>query len=181
MMSRFHTIHDVGSYEHLYPHEFDNICIVIPNSRRKLAFSLDKIFSSLPSKLIPVILFLFIIIWKLIQNTMKPKPSGVLQITMRVLGIYLGCSYNHRVYFRSEKILLITIYLFTLTTVVTITGIIYQHLIILEYTSNIDYLYELEIKNYQLLISGEIGMNFNEWSNSLRYHFFFLLRFLILN
>lgn len=167
MMSTLMTVREKSDYDFLYPHEFDYICVVVPNTQ-SFYFAVEKIFQSLPIKLIPVTLIIFIIIWKLFRIILKSSNRDWSHIVLDTLGMYFATNATYVTSATAERFFQILIYAFSIITGVVLSGLLYQSIVVGYRHKNINRLDELADSNYEILINKEIANKIDEWDENLK-------------
>lgn len=151
-MTKFYTFYK-QDYDNIFPHEFDNYCIIVPKGR-KIIFSLGQVFESFVLKSVPFVLIIFVIFWKKLR---RHKEFDWSHVTIDILGIYLATNANHRSFHCSERLLLVSLFIFTQVTVVAMCGLLYQSMVIASFDSEINTLQQLGDSELDIMINKDFG------------------------
>lgn len=166
MMSRLVVVKN-PAFDFLYPHEFDCVSVIIPNVFIT-PYTFDGVFKDISIKLVPVALLIYVIVWKLFGFTLRKKYNSFSLVSIRLLGLYLGTSPNYKTVVISERVLLISLFFFSQTTIVVISALLYENFLVGNTVRNFNTIEELTNSDFKILINVENSIQMDEWGSHLQ-------------
>lgn len=163
------NIWDDTLFVKLHSHEFDNLVVIVPdNFNQSNSFNVNAYLGS-TFYAISIPLAVFILFRKCFRCMTNSPKSDLAGSFIDTLGAYLGTKPSCKLNNRPERLLVMTLFIFSQTTLIWFSGSLIQSFMARKVHKNLDTL--VELANSGLLISMSIDASFGlkYWGQYIEY------------
>lgn len=158
-----------GSLDYLYPHKFDCIIALVPNTNLKIPVLL-RVAQNGEVQTIFIVYLVFVVVQLMIRKyDIKLLSSSLNSIWFQTIGICLAQTSDIDTSDKLQLLWTVGLLVFSITSPVILAGVIYQCLVMEEWAPNIDTLDELVARNYTIYSVDILGDGGASWLSSLKY------------